>query len=46
MYFVDLVALSFVSWMAIIAGFILMDLIRSWMFGSAMFKEAAFQDII
>ena len=41
----DLVAVNFVSWMAIITGVILMALTRSWIFDNAVFREATFQDI-
>ena len=44
MYLVDLVALSLVSWIAIIAGFVCW--IMSYRLGSAVFSEDAFHDII
>jgi hypothetical protein len=46
MYFVDFIAVSLVSWRAIIEGSSDGCLIRSWRFGKAVVKEARFQVII
>ena len=43
MYFVDFVAVIFVSWIVIIAG---LPLMSWWRFGRAVFKDAAFHVVM
>ena len=46
MYLVDFVAVSLVSWMMIIAGFVCEYWINSYMLGIAMFSDDAFHETI